>query len=282
MKSTRHHDDIEAWLNNAGRARLLDKDEVIKLSRSIQAAPADSDQRKRLVAKLVSHNMRLAVNFVQRFFNNSRKEWGCQDTVDYLQQAMIGLTRAAEKYDPSRGYQFSTYAAHWMYCAISRYNMKNQTLVYVPESRARQVMYYKRNGVFKKKSGGLESPERAESITREIELAHLCSSLDMPIGDGAPDSNAESHTLASIVAAPESPSDPAEMRGLAEQALREAGVCEQGIQVVVGIFADGKNGIQVSEETGIPYHRVKQLKKESIEKARKRPQSFDSLRLALS
>lgn len=107
--------DNTAWLNAAGSVPLLTRDEVISLARQIQAwqhGPLDEEVGREALNRMVVHNLRLVVKvwrlsfpFVQS--NDPRIS-------DMLQEGAMGLRHAALKFDPKRGYTFSTYAITWV------------------------------------------------------------------------------------------------------------------------------------------------------------------------
>ena len=134
LNGKRPDSTISKWLDNAGRYPLLATDAVLEIAKCIQELPEGDPTRTRLINKLVKHNLRLVTRFVKSFMKTSHQKWGSPETVDYLQVGAMGLMRAAEKYDPRKGYAFSTYANHWIRSAVSRYNMKTLTPVHVSES----------------------------------------------------------------------------------------------------------------------------------------------------
>ncbi len=80
---------------------------------------AAGDQRAK--AQLITHNVRLVVK-IARSYNRNDGPWvaGGLELADLVQEGMIGLNRAAEKFDPERGFKFSTYATNWIKQSIGR------------------------------------------------------------------------------------------------------------------------------------------------------------------
>jgi len=72
--------------------------------------------------------------------------WGDAKSLDLLQEAYFGLIKAAEKFDPKRGYTFSTYARAWVHRAVSRYYIDTMSVIRVPESSASEIFYYRKHG----------------------------------------------------------------------------------------------------------------------------------------
>jgi RNA polymerase primary sigma factor len=97
-----------SYLNHLTRQRLLTHDEEIRLSNGVKMGDCAAKHR------LVEANMRLVINIAKNYHN------ALVPFEDLVQEGAIGLMTAAERYDPLRGYRFSTYATHWVKQAISR------------------------------------------------------------------------------------------------------------------------------------------------------------------
>ncbi len=95
------------------RFRRLTHEEVVELSSRVQQL-GDLDARN----TLVEHNLGLVISVASHY---AYRFSHLADTLDFVQEGMFGLIRAAEKFDPARGYQFSTYALWWIKQAVSRY-----------------------------------------------------------------------------------------------------------------------------------------------------------------
>lgn len=140
-------DSVTAWLDAAGRYPLLSQEETIELARKIQSNEPGSKAHTKAVNKLCLHNLRLVVRYTRGYMSGSRNlSWGGASTVDYLQQGYLGLRRAAEKFDPERGYTFATYSNAWVRQALGRYHVENMSMVRVPESSAREIFYFENHG----------------------------------------------------------------------------------------------------------------------------------------
>lgn len=137
-------DEITIWLDSAARYPLLPKEEVLRLAKIVQNENSTDNARNRAVKKLVRHNLRLIPKEV-RMFGGSKASynWGGCNTMDLLQQGAIGLVRAAEMYDPTRGYAFSTYATPWIRQAVRRFANCNYSSIRIPENTVRDLFNYK-------------------------------------------------------------------------------------------------------------------------------------------
>lgn len=168
-------DSVTQWLNAAGRYPVLSPDETIRIGKLIQASEPGSAQHTKYVNKLCVHNLRLVTRFARSYFRNKKDlRWSDCRMADYLQQGYFGLRRAAEKFDPERGYTFSTYAAAWIRQALGRYHVENISMVRVPESSAREIFYYDNHG--KPRNGKVAS--WVPDASRAAKAAYSITSYD--------------------------------------------------------------------------------------------------------
>jgi RNA polymerase sigma factor (sigma-70 family) len=260
--TTGSQSDIDAWIENATRWPILEPEEVIELGRRIQSLSNDDATRSKAVNKLVLHNLRLVIHLVRRFMATSHKRWGGAETVDYLQVGAIGLQRAAEMYDPARGYNFSTYAMCWIRSTVSRYNMKTLTPVHVSESMSRQIVFYKRNGYMQsKRTGEAINDAACQAAIRATSLAYDYVSLDATGISGAP--------LVDSIQSPSSTDagDGSFMEN-AWRTLSMTGANETEIRVLIDSAVRGKTIQEIADDMGTTIHRVKLFKKKAINKAK--------------
>jgi RNA polymerase primary sigma factor len=118
------------------------------------------------------------------------------DREDLVQDGMIGLDKAVDKFDWKRGYKFSTYATWWIRQAIQRGLEASSTTIRIPGHRTREL----RNAV----AGATTSGRRLDDDLARIEMLSQLESMDRPIGDGL-------DTLGTLVASDdEAPDDAAE------------------------------------------------------------------------
>ena len=102
-------DALQLFLNEAGRHALLTPAEEVELSKRIERGDLEAKDR------LVTSNLRLVVSIARKYQNV-----GELALLDLIQEGMLGLIRAAEKFDWRKGFRFSTYATLWIRQAISR------------------------------------------------------------------------------------------------------------------------------------------------------------------
>jgi RNA polymerase sigma factor (sigma-70 family) len=104
--------DVSFYLKEATKHKLLTKEEESSLARRTKGTGEAARQAKE---EFFLRNMRLVVAAARRFGRTGSPQ------VDLIQEGSIGLMRAIEKYDPEKGFRFSTYASWWIRQAILRY-----------------------------------------------------------------------------------------------------------------------------------------------------------------
>lgn len=101
-------DSVRLYLREIGRVKMIKPDEEIELARRI--AKGDEHAKK----KLIQANLRLVISIAKKYVNRGLP------FQDLIQEGNLGLIRAAEKFDHTKGFKFSTYATWWIRQAISR------------------------------------------------------------------------------------------------------------------------------------------------------------------
>jgi RNA polymerase primary sigma factor len=146
----------------------------------------------------IEANVRLVQSIANRFSVPVHLE-----REDIVQDGMIGLEKAVEKFDWRRGYKFSTYATWWIRQSIQRGLEASATTIRIPGHRTREL----RTAVAATSSSGA----RLDDELAKIDMLTQLDSMDRPIGDGA-------DTLGTLVASDdEGPDEAAERRVAAEQ-----------------------------------------------------------------
>ncbi|HEY9793780.1 MAG TPA: sigma-70 family RNA polymerase sigma factor [Candidatus Obscuribacterales bacterium] len=117
---TRGEDSVQLYLRSIGRVKLLSASEEIELARRI--GKGDEIAKK----LLVQANLRLVVSVAKKYQGRGLP------FLDLIQEGNLGLIRAAEKFDPERGYKFSTYATWWIRQGITRSLADKSRTIRVP------------------------------------------------------------------------------------------------------------------------------------------------------
>ena len=118
--SAKVNDPVRMYLKEIGRVPLLSADEEIVLAKQIEAGAAedatykDIQLAKKAKKKLVDANLRLVVSIAKRYVGRGML------FLDLIQEGNLGLIKAVDKFDYTKGYKFSTYATWWIRQAITR------------------------------------------------------------------------------------------------------------------------------------------------------------------
>src|SRR3954449_579688 len=106
--ATNTTDALQLFLNEVRRYPLLTKEDEVRLSQRIEQGDAEAKEQ------MINSNLRLVVSLAKKYQGNDLP------LLDLIQEGILGLIRAAEKFDWRRGYKFSTYATFWIRQAIQR------------------------------------------------------------------------------------------------------------------------------------------------------------------
>lgn len=145
---------VDKYLNEIGRYRLLTPEEEIilgkRVQRMLQLVEREgelSPQEKREVRigkqaqeKFVRANLRLVVTVARKYMRTTKS----LDLMDLVQEGNIGLLRGVQKFDPSRGYKFSTYAFWWIRQAMTRAISSKDRVMKLPAKAADMAMTWGR------------------------------------------------------------------------------------------------------------------------------------------
>ena len=130
------------YLRSIGRIPLLTAQEEVHLGLIVKewmetTEPSQALQRRgqRALKRVVTANLRLVVTVALRYLR--RLKHLCHDPMDLVQAGNLGLLRAAEKYDPTRGYKFSTYGYWWIRQAINRHLQEHNGAIRMPANLVR-------------------------------------------------------------------------------------------------------------------------------------------------
>jgi RNA polymerase primary sigma factor len=233
---------LSSYLGEIGRHQLLTPEQELTLGRKVQAMAALQDrcrlagghgpacdfsdlerrtlrQGERAKNQMITANLRLVVNLAKRYQNKGL------DLLDLIQEGTLGLTRAVEKYDPTRGHRFSTYAYWWIRQGLNRALSTQSRTIRIPVNvnekltrlRAAKSRFLQAHGV-------LPNPSQLSQLL-DLPLADVedllgCELRSVTVSlQGVVKSKSEPSELVDVLPSPEPP--PLER---AEQAERSATV----------------------------------------------------------
>lgn len=260
-------DATHMYLGEIGYAPLLSAEEEIYYARRV--IDGDVEAKKRMIES----NLRLVVKIARRYLNRGLT------LLDLIEEGNLGLIRAVEKFDPEKGFRFSTYGTWWIRQTIERALMNQTRTIRLPIHIVKEMNVYLR--ITRELSQELDhepnieeiaqrAKKKPEDVEKILALNERVSSLDTPIGGG----DTEKH-LIDVVGADES-SDPLieledndffrEMEDWLDQ------LSEKQCAVVVRRF--GLRGHEhatledVGKDIGLTRERVRQIQVEALNRLR--------------
>jgi RNA polymerase nonessential primary-like sigma factor len=156
----RELDATRLYLNEIGYSSLLTADEEKHYARLAQGG--DESGRRRMIES----NLRLVVKIARRYMNRGLA------LLDLIEEGNLGLIRAVEKFDPERGFRFSTYATWWIRQTIERALMNQTRTIRLPIHVVKEINVYLR-----------AARTLAQSLDREPSPEDVARELDRPIED---------------------------------------------------------------------------------------------------
>lgn len=176
-------DATQIYLGEIGFSPLLSAEEEVYFSRL--ALKGDEAARKRMIVS----NLRLVVKIARRYINRGLA------LLDLIEEGNLGLIRAVEKFDPERGFRFSTYATWWIRQTIERAIMNQTRTIRLPIHVVKELNIYLRCArELSQKLDHEPTPEEiaaaldrpVEDVRKMLKLNERITSVDMPVA-GAPE-----------------------------------------------------------------------------------------------
>ncbi len=282
-------DATDLYFREMGRARLLTAEEETELARQVVAArharrrlrqDPDVDMAERARAKrvirrgkqarrrMVEANTRLVISIAKRYIGQG------VPFLDLIQEGNIGLMRAVDRFDPERGYKFSTYATWWIRQAVSRAVADQSRTIRLPVHVGEKLLRLRRaSQMLEQELGRAPSPEEvadatelpAERVRGYLQVATQPLSLEQPVGEE------EDSTLGQFIEDEDSPAPPDAVElGLLRERIndlldtlspREARI----LRMRYGLY-DGHSYTlkEIGDKFGLTRERIRQIEAEAL------------------
>jgi RNA polymerase primary sigma factor len=261
-------DSVRLYLREIGKIPLLTSEEELELANRVVAGDRKAKD------KMAEANMRLVVSIAKRYVGRGL------DLLDLIQEGNTGLLRAVEKFDPSKGFKFSTYATWWIRQAITRAIADQARTIRIPVHmvetinkllRTQRRMTQEMNREPTHEELGKEMGLEVEKVEHIMKIKQDIHSLDQSVRDDEDDS-----TLGDFIEDEDakSPVESASEQLLKSQVKDMLGALSDREQKIIRLrfgIEDGKSHTleEVGAEFSVTRERIRQIEAKALAKLRK-------------
>jgi RNA polymerase primary sigma factor len=263
-------DSVKMYLREIGKIPLLSQEEEQELAHRV----VKGDKKAR--DKMIEANMRLVVSVAKKYSGRGL------DFLDLIQEGNTGLLRAVEKFDPDKGFKFSTYATWWIRQAVTRAIADQARTIRIPVHMVETINKLLRAS--RKLTAELNREPTTEEIAKEMDIdvekvdyimriKQDIASLDQSVGKDGDD---EDSVLGDFVEDEErmSPEDSAANQMLKEQLAEIISTLSEREQKIIKLrFGIGGGRPHTLEEVGAEFsvtrERIRQIEAKALSKLRK-------------
>ncbi|MFA6353761.1 MAG: sigma-70 family RNA polymerase sigma factor [Candidatus Paceibacterota bacterium] len=263
------HDSIQMYLKEIGQYSLIRANDEKDLAKRIERGDIEA---KNLLARA---NLRLVVSIAKKYVGRSAN----LTLLDLIQEGNLGLFKAVEKFDWTKGYKFSTYATWWIRQSITRALADQSRTIRIPVHMVETISKYKQT--HRRLSQDLGREPLAEEIATEmgipVEKIHVIEnisqetvSLEQPVGDDDDKSTLENFIPDDKILRPDQESSRRILSDQIREVLDELNPKERKIlEMRYGLLDGIQHTLErVGEEFGVTRERIRQIEAKVHEKLR--------------
>jgi RNA polymerase primary sigma factor len=263
---------LDLYLNEIRRYPLLSREDEVALARKVRAGDMQAQE------KLVRSNLRFVVSIAKKYVGNG------VPLEDLINDGNLGLVKAAERFDPERGFKFISYAVWWIRQSILVSVSENSRMIRMPMNRV--GLAQKATKLSRQLEQDLGRDPDAEELAKELgvtreEIEEVTTfsqatlSLDQPVHDEGNESTFVDQIVDDKNASPDKGAYADSLKRDMARALE--GLTDRERTILVRYY--GLNGVKartledIGKEMGYTRERIRQIKEQAIDKLRSRPQS---------
>jgi len=269
FSSSSELDPIQMYLKEIGKISLLNTEEERKL------AKASMEGNEEAKTQLAQANLRLVVSIAKKYVGRSPD----LTLLDLIQEGNIGLFKAVEKFDWTKGYKFSTYATWWIRQAVTRALADQARTIRIPVHMIETITKFKQNS--RKLSRELGRDPLDEEVAAEMgvdvsKIHHIKKisqgtlSLEAPVGDDDDKSTLSEFVADDKILSPEQETSQRILKDQIDEIIADLSPKEQKILKMRFGLDDGVSHTleEVGREFGVTRERIRQIESKVIEKIR--------------
>jgi RNA polymerase primary sigma factor len=268
--TSRAEEAIAKYLSEISRFPLLTQDEEVELAQTVARGGENADKAKE---KLVNCNLRFVVSVAKQYQHHGIS------LIDLINEGNIGLMKAAERYDVTRGFKFISYAVWWIRQSIMQCICENSRMIRLPQNASGMLSkIYRASARFEQEHHRAPTAEEVAELTQidlrkieEVMKGDLSSiSIDSPIGD-----DEDGNTLLDMLS---SSDETLADRHVDHESLTYdldvvlAKVLNKREMLILkafyGIDGPAKGLDEIGTEMALTHERVRQIREKSIAKLR--------------
>ncbi len=263
---------LDLYLNEIRRYPLLSREDEVELARKARAGDLKAQE------KLVRSNLRFVVSIAKKYVGNG------VPLEDLINDGNVGLVKAAERFDPERGFKFISYAVWWIRQSILVSVSENSRMIRMPMNRV--GLAQKATKISRQLEQDLGRDPDAEELARELgvtreEIEEVTTfsqatlSLDQPVHEDGNESTFVDQIVDDRNASPDQGAYEDSLKRDMARALEA--LTDRERTILVRYY--GLNGVKartledIGKEMGYTRERIRQIKEQAIDKLRSRPQS---------